>query len=187
MRKFRRLFHVLLFAIKWHGKQKRKYTGHPYWFHLVGVAYLVYKTTKDEISTVVALLHDLLEDTECPYYKLDRFLNGFYAPHTVKKIIKGVEHLTDEYVRIAYPEINRKRRKQLEAERLGKIPNWVKTIKLADLINNSKSIVKHDKDFARVYLKEKEELLKQLQGGNVNLLIEAIEILDKGKKELNIR
>lgn len=186
MRKFRRLFHVLLFAIKWHGNQKRKYTGHPYWFHLVSVAYIVYKTTKDEISTVVAILHDLFEDTECPYYKLDRFLSSFYTPHAVKKIIKGVEHLTDEYVRIAYPEHNRKKRKQLEAERLGKIPNWVKTIKLADLIDNSKSIVKHDKDFAIVYLKEKEELLKHLKDGNLKLYLEAVEILDKGKKELNI-
>lgn len=187
MKKFRRLFASLLFAIKWHGKQKRKYTGYPYWTHLLYVAYTVYRITKDEISAIVGIFHDILEDTECTHKDLDRFLNEFYAPHAVKKIIKGVEHLTDEYTRISYPELNRKKRKELEAERLGTVPNWIKTIKLADLIDNSKSIVKHDKDFAVVYLKEKEEVLHHIKDGNQKLYLKAISILDKGKLELNIK
>ena len=188
MGKFRRLFHVLLFVIKQHGDQKRKYTGQPYWYHLVEVAYLVYKTTKDEISTVVALGHDLLEDVEdCNYLVLDRFFSKYYAPHEVKKIIKGIEHLTDEYIRISYPEFNRKKRKSLEAERLGKTSAWVKTIKISDLISNTKSIVKHDRDFAIVYLREKEELLNHLKDGDKKLWLKAISILDESKKELNMK
>ncbi len=182
MGKFRRLFAVLLFIIKWHGNQKRKYTGIPYWTHPLQVAYIVYKVTKDEISTVVALCHDLLEDTECTHRELDRFFSKFYAPYNVKKIIEGIEHLTDEYVRIAYPELNRKKRKQLEAERIGQIPTWVKTIKLADLLHNTQSIVKYDRDFAIVYLKEKEVLLRHLNDGNIVLYTKAVNSLLSAKK-----
>ena len=185
MGKFRRLFHVLLFVIKLHGKQKRKYTNTPYWFHLFRVAKTVYLTTKDEISTVVALAHDTLEDVEgCTHRELDRFFNEFYPPHEVKKIIEGIEHLTDEYVRISYPELNRKKRKQLEAERLGRIPAWLQTIKYADLIDNTKSIVKHDKDFSVVYLQEKEELLNQMRQGNAFLYSEAVMSLLNAQEKL---
>lgn len=187
MRKFRRIFATLLFVIKQHGEQKRKYTGQPYWYHLVEVAYLVYITTKDEISTVVALAHDVKEDTECTDFELDMFFSKYYAPYEVKKIIEGIEHLTDEYIRISYPEFNRKKRKLLEAERLGKIPAWVKTIKISDLISNTKSIVKHDRDFAVVYLREKEELLNQMRKGDTSLYIKAIRILDEAKIQLNIK
>lgn len=186
MRKFRTLLHVLLFAIKWHGDQKRKYTGHPYWFHLVGVAYIVYKTTKDEISTVVALLHDLFEDTECKSYLLDRFLNQFYPPYKVKEIIEGVEHLTDEYVRIAYPELNRKKRKKLEAERLGQTPAWIQTIKYADLIHNTRSIIKYDKDFSVVYLREKEVLLNEMRKGDAGLYAKAVRSLLEAQEKLKL-
>lgn len=184
MRKFRRVFHVLLFAIKWHGDQKRKYTGLPYWTHLVGVAYIVYKTTKDETSTVVALLHDIKEDTKCTDLHLDRFLNEFYAPYIVEKIIKGVEALTDEYVRIAYPELNRKKRKALEAERLGNTEPWIQTIKYADLIHNTRSIVKYDKDFSVVYLKEKEVLLNAMRKGDAGLYAKAVLSLLNAQEKL---
>lgn len=184
MGKFRRLFHTLLFAIKWHGNQKRKYTGLPYWTHLVGVAYIVYKTTKDEISTVVALLHDLFEDTKCTENELDRFLSEFYAPYQVKVIIVGVNHLTDEFVRIAYPEFNRKIRKKLEAERLGETPAWIQTIKYADLIHNTRSIVKYDKDFSVVYLKEKEVLLNAMRKGDAGLYAKAVLSLLNAQEKL---
>lgn len=186
MRKFRTLLQVLLFAIKWHGDQKRKYTGYPYWFHLVGVAYIVHKTTKDEISTVVALLHDIKEDTKCTDLDLDRFLNQFYPPYEVKDIIDGVEYLTDEYVRISYPEINRKKRKKLEAERLGQTPAWIQTIKYADLIHNTRSIVKYDKDFSVVYLREKEELLNEMRKGDAGLYEKAVKSLLEAQEKLKL-
>jgi hypothetical protein len=40
------------------------------------------------------------------------------------------------------------------------------TIKLADLIDNTSSIVERDPDFARVYLYEQAELMKVLTKGN---------------------
>jgi hypothetical protein len=48
-----------------------------------------------------------------------------------------------------------------------------KTIKLADLIDNSRSIVERDPDFAKVYLAEKRELLAVLTDGDETLLNQA--------------
>lgn len=61
-----------------------------------------------------------------------------------------------------------------------------KTIKLADLISNSKSICEHDKDFAKVYIKEKELLLEVLTEGDPTLYAQAKDIVEKAKKELGI-
>ena len=44
-----------------------------------------------------------------------------------------------------------------------------KTIKLADLIDNTKSIVEHDPRFAKVYLEEKRLLLEVLKDGDETL------------------
>lgn len=64
-------------------------------------------------------------------------------------------------------------------------PQLVKTIKLADLISNTKSIVEHDKNFARIYIKEKELLLEVLADGDENLYKFAKELVENAKKELN--
>jgi hypothetical protein len=39
------------------------------------------------------------------------------------------------------------------------VPAWIQTIKCADLISNTSSIVKHDPKFAVTYLEEKRLLL----------------------------
>ncbi len=59
-------------------------------------------------------------------------------------------------------EGNRATRKCLSCERLAAAPGWVQTIKCADLISNTSSIVLHDPDFAKVYSREKRELLAVL-------------------------
>lgn len=59
-----------------------------------------------------------------------------------------------------------------------------KTIKLADIISNSKSILEHDWEFARVYLKEKMALLRVLEDGDVRLWEEAYEIVQNGLEQL---
>jgi len=57
---------------------------------------------------------------------------------------------------------NRAERKRLSRERLAQAPGWVQTIKRADLVSNTSSIVLHDPNFARVYLREKRDLLDVL-------------------------
>jgi hypothetical protein len=61
---------------------------------------------------------------------------------------------------------NRKARKALDRAHTAKASPAAKTIKLADLIDNTKSIVEHDPEFARVYLAEKAALLEVLKEGD---------------------
>jgi hypothetical protein len=57
---------------------------------------------------------------------------------------------------------NRAERKAASRARLANAPAWVQTIKCADLISNTSSIVKHDPKFAVTYLEEKRLLLDVL-------------------------
>lgn len=70
--------------------------------------------------------------------------------------------------------------------RLLRVQGNSKSIKLADLIDNTKSIVEFDKNFAKVYIREKEELLFVLEGGDQRLMDMAVKSLFEAKKILNI-
>jgi len=53
-----------------------------------------------------------------------------------------------------------------------------KTVKLADLIDNSYSISEHDPGFAKIYMAEKKRLLVVLREGNPTLYAMAMEIVE---------
>ena len=72
---------------------------------------------------------------------------------------------------------NRATRKRLSCEGLAAASGEVQTIKLADLISNTASIVEHDPDFARVYLKEKAALLRAMAKGNAALWNRAAKLI----------
>lgn len=185
MKKLIRLLRVLLFVIYWHGGQRRKYTGFPYFFHLIAVAYKLHKAEKSEKAIVTALCHDLFEDTDCTQHDIRPFLRKLgYNTFRITSIIDGIHYLTDEFTTEDYPDWNRKKRKEFEALRLSKIPKWCQTIKYADLIDNTRSIIRHDKGFAKVYLEEKGEILKIMRRGDTKLLVEAIITLEIAKKKL---
>ncbi|HCP79386.1 MAG TPA: guanosine polyphosphate pyrophosphohydrolase, partial [Pusillimonas sp.] len=57
-------------------------------------------------------------------------------------------------------------------------PGWVQTIKCADLISNTGSIVQFDPDFAKVYLEEKRLLLGVLTKADRRLWTIANEIAE---------
>jgi hypothetical protein len=60
----------------------------------------------------------------------------------------------------------------------------VQTIKYADLISNTQSIVVQDKKFAKVYLKEKRNILEVCVKGSTLLHNMAMDQLDAADKEL---
>lgn len=135
----------------------RSYTGEPYLMHLSRVAGAVYDATGDHELAAIAWLHDTLEDTQTTYEELA----AAFSP----EIAKGVWHLTDQF--LPGKGGNRARRKHLEAERLSKAPDRIKTIKIADLIDNAESIRKHDPAFAKVYFQEAQDLaIGPLEGGD---------------------
>jgi hypothetical protein len=60
----------------------------------------------------------------------------------------------------------------------------VKTVKLADLISNTLSIVEHDPGFAPRYLAEKEALLAVLTDSDPGLYAKALEVLAEAKAKI---
>ena len=143
--------------------QKRKYTNEPYIVHPAEVASIVASvegSTPDMVAA--AWLHDVVEDTGVTL--TDIHLN--FGP----EIMALVSWLTD----VSKPEDgNRATRKAIDREHTAQAPAEAQTIKLADLISNSKSIMQYDPDFAVTYLAEKRLLLEVLTKGDPGLHAEA--------------
>jgi len=139
--------------------QMRKYTNEPYIVHPAEVALLVEQAGGTDEMIAAAWLHDVIEDTKVP---LEVVWNEFGPV-----VASYVHWLTD---RSKPSDGNRAKRKEIDREHIRNAPGEVHTIKLADLISNTKSIVAHDPDFAKVYLKEKKLLLEVLTGGNPKLM-----------------
>jgi len=175
---------LLEFVKMKHGNQVRKYTGETYWTHVLGVAEIVSK--HDCKAVEIALCHDLYEDTDCTFQVLYKALTescGYNASRSYT-ICTMVLDLTDVFTKEDYPYMNRKKRKQKEAERLGSISVIAQTVKYADLIHNTKSIVEHDKGFAKVYLEEKRDILFQMNIGNPTLWKECHNLCNKEYSKL---
>lgn len=142
-------FKAMQFSREAHKDQVRKYTGNPYADHLAEVAGIVATVALDtDHAVAVAWLHDCVEDQGiAPQTLVDEF--GMI-------VTKGVLLLSD------LETGNRAERKAASRARLAAAPAWVQTIKCADLISNTSSIVKHDPKFAVTYLEEKRLLLDVL-------------------------
>ncbi len=145
------------FATKWHGSQVRKYTGEPYIEHCREIVDILKVVPHTEDMLAAAWLHDVLEDTECSLMEMHVAFGD--------DIAFMVLMLTDCDKCLG----NRATRKGIDRERLGRASAEVQTIKLADLISNTKSIVEHDPKFAKVYLAEARMLLDVLTKGDESL------------------
>lgn len=154
-------------------RQIRKYSDAPYWVHTDAVADLVAKHQGTSAQVTAAHLHDVLEDVALfPDGRMDfdhKF--GFEAirRNFGTTVARYVSHLTDVFTSRSYPKWNRAARKALECNRFAFVPNEVKTIKLADIIDNTSDILRHDRNFAKVFIHEKNLLLPRLEGGNSEL------------------
>lgn len=144
-------YSAMMFAREAHKVQQRKYTGNPYADHLAEVAGIVatlgWFDGNIHPSTVVAVawLHDVVEDQGVSAATLREQFGEIIAA--------GVILLSDLEIG------NRAERKAASRARLAAAPGWIQTIKCADLISNTSSIVKHDPKFAVTYLEEKRLLL----------------------------
>jgi (p)ppGpp synthase/HD superfamily hydrolase len=144
-----------LFAAAAHAGQVRKYTNEPYINHPAAVVALVAIRPHTPEMLVAAWLHDAVEDTNVTLGQI-RHLFG-----------DTVARLVDELTDVSRPEDgSRSKRKALDRAHTAKASPDAKTIKLADLIDNTKSITEHDPDFARVYLAEKALLLEVPKEGD---------------------
>lgn len=172
------LFHrAHAFADQMHGSinQVRKYTGEPYIRHPEAVARLVSTVPHTPEMLAAAVLHDVVEDTPAT---IEMVYELFGA--TVGAMVRD---LTD----VSRPEDgNRAVRKNKDRKSLLTASAGAKTVRLCDLIHNAQSLLEHDKNFAVVYIGEKEKMLPLLEGGDVTLLAMAKEIVVNAKAQLRL-
>lgn len=175
--------HLYCFVTLKHHQQKRKYTGEPYFNHVLAVSKMADGMCK--FGYEIGLCHDLLEDTDCEAAYLHNALERFgYTQNEAFFIVNRVIELTDVYITEDFPQLNRAKRKALEAERLHKVSYEAQTVKYFDLIHNCESIVKHDKGFAKVFLNEATTILKGMNSGNPAICAKCKWMLNKAKKQL---
>jgi len=175
------------FVKEMHGSQKRKYTGAPYYTHLLSVADRIDQYVKNGYETEIALCHDLIEDTACSLAELSsKLLSYGYNIEEDELILAGVDDLTDKYTHDKYPSLNRAQRKELEGARIIGSRPIAQTVKYADIIDNMLSLTEHDPGFARVYAREVDSYLWKINMGNPGLYAACCQLLTEVKGTLGI-
>lgn len=143
--------------------QLRKYTNEPYIVHPAEVFSIV--STVDgatEEMMAAAWLHDVVEDTGVTIEVIRETFG--------EEVAELVGWLTD----VSRPEQgNRATRKAIDRAHTAMAPAAAQTIKLADLISNTRSIMAYDEKFAKTYLEEKRLLLEVMTKGDARLMAEA--------------
>lgn len=166
-------YRAMTFAREVHKDQRRNYTNNPYTDHLAEVAGIAMSVgwhaaeVHPDILMAVCWLHDCVEDQGVQF---ERLLLEFG-----RQVADGVMLLSDL-------ELfgNRALRKAASRARLAGAPGWVQTIKVADLISNTISIVEHDPKFAVTYLEEKRLMLDVLASADPRLVEIARGQADRG-------
>lgn len=179
MSKIEIIQYVKEFADNAHGQQVRKYTGERYIFHPVRVMGMTSEYNNDICVHAAALLHDVLEDTPVTPDQMEKALLHVMSNEEVSKVIQLVVELTDIFVKENYPRLNRKARKEKEAERLSGVSPDAQSIKYSDIIDNVKDIVSQDTDFAKVYVREAKKMLHLMAAGNPQLRERAVKLVDQ--------
>lgn len=148
---------ALAFATKAHASidQRRKYTGEPYINHPVAVAGIVFNAGGTPAMVAAAYLHDVVEDTPVTIEEIEAEFGA--------EVATLVGWLTD----VSKPEDgNRVVRKAIDRHHSAAAPPEAQTIKLADLIDNTASITRHDPHFSVRYMREKRALLEVMTNGD---------------------
>lgn len=148
---------ALYFATAAHAAidQRRKYTGEDYIVHPIEVADILKDYHYDEFGEKfdlvlsAALCHDLIEDTA--------ITKSFILNHFGYEVSELVWELTNE----SNPnDGNRTQRKKKDLGKTKTISFEAKMIRLADIHSNCRTIFEYDKDFAKVYIQEKFDILE---------------------------
>lgn len=139
--------------------QLRKYTFEPYIVHPAEVVSIVRSVPHTPEMLAAAWLHDTVEDTGVSIETIRAEFGD--------KVAELVGWLTD----VSRPEQgNRAVRKAIDRAHTAQAPAEAQTVKLADLISNTKSIMAHDEKFAKTYLAEKRALLEVMTKGDATLM-----------------
>lgn len=158
---------ALMLAVKAHGQQRRKYTGEPYVVHPIAVSKIIETIDHTPEMIAAALLHDVVEDT---YVTLQDIKNQFGS--TVAHYVHYCTEVSEK------KDGNRAFRKKMDADHFALGPAESQTIKIADLIHNSETIIQYDQKFFHSAFKhEKQYMLSVLTKANPTLVSKAKQIL----------
>jgi (p)ppGpp synthase/HD superfamily hydrolase len=153
--------------------QRRKYTFEPYIVHPAAVVELVRSVSPVEELLAAAWLHDTVEDTGSTLIDIQEHFGSDVA--TLVAMVTNPEQR---------PGTNRMNRKRAHFLHTANACGEAQTIKLADIIDNTREILRYDPHFARVYLIEKRIQLTGLQRGNETLRAQAESIIERGISQL---
>jgi (p)ppGpp synthase/HD superfamily hydrolase len=166
---------ALKFATDAHGaiNHVRKYTGEPYIVHPIEVMTIVASVPHTKEMLMAALLHDTVEDTPVTIEDIQAEFGDAVA--TLVGWLTDVSKPTDG---------KRVVRKSIDRQHTADAPAEAQTVKLADLLSNSKSILEHDLNFAAVYLEEKALMLDVMTKGDATLFARAKAEVTRGQSLL---
>lgn len=154
-------------CVEWHAGQTRKGSGLPYSVHPMAVAERLKSLGFGPEVEIAALLHDVIEDC------------GITAEQIQQEFGVRVAELVVMVSDVSRPEDgNRKIRKALDRDHLATADADGQSIKVADLLDNTSSILKDLPGFAPVYMREKRLLLEVLGKADPRLLAEARQWLE---------
>src|SRR5574343_479611 len=139
--------------------QRRKYTNACYTTHLQEVADLLESVGCDDETIAIGFLHDVVEDTEIDIFDIRDYFGDVIAD--------GVSYCTEISTKA---DGNRADRKAKDAAHFADGSSRSQSVKVADIISNVRSIVRHDLEFAKVYVYEKQHQLSLLSKANSTLI-----------------
>ncbi len=152
-----KLAQAIEYAAKKHEGQMRKYSGIPYIDHPLQVMHLVMHDEvlkSDENAAIIAVLHDVVEDTVEWDFKSRETEINFIRLAFNEYVSLGVRALTNEYTTERYPNKNRAERHELENLRLASVSPTFQRIKLFDRLVNLKDLGGAEPGFVRLYIRE---------------------------------
>lgn len=153
--------------------QRRKYTNAPYIVHPAAVVELVRLVPHTQEMIAAAWLHDTVEDTQVTFEEIEERFGSTIAQYV--EMLTKVSRESDG---------DRETRFCIDLEHISRAIPPVKTIKLADIIDNSRNIAQCDPQFALYYLDEKRRQLEVLSQGDSQLLLRAQNTVMNGFREV---
>lgn len=155
--------------------QLRKYTHAPYIVHPAAVAELVRSVPHSPEMIAAAWLHDTVEDTQVTLNDIAQQFGTVVAGYVemLTKISKDSDG-------------NRDAKFNVDLQHTAQACPEAKTIKLADIIDNSRNIAELDPKFAGTYLIEKQRQLSVLRQGDESLYLMAEACILKGLSDAEL-
>lgn len=158
---------AILFGRYVHRNQVRKFTGLPYTTHTETVGDMAMWLGLPEHVIISAILHDSHEDQDVPFELLSLLFGNDAS--------QGVWWLSDQ----SKPtDGNRATRKAIDRDHIAQAPVEFKTVKLIDSYDNLKDIRQNDPNFAKVYFREKRDLLEVLRDGDIRMVELVQDLID---------